>query len=160
MGLESGSASAREWCARFAHLAEQRESELGHPAPNCPTAAELWRAVEIVNNIDTVPKTSAQQATAYITELEGICDKWLDPEGDPIGVRLHPFLEEVIEGLSRELEVALPQRVEMFREKANLRKLRQTMRKALYLRRLNPHWLNRVWARLSTRRSRSDDKPS
>ena len=155
MGSESSSASAREWCAGFAHLAEQRESELGHPAPNCPTAAELWRVVEIVNKIETVRKTSAPQATAYLTELEGICDKWLDPEGDPIGVRLHPFLEEVIDGLSQELEAALPHRVEMFRETANMRKLKQTMRRALYLRGPKPSWLNRVWARLSARRSRS-----
>lgn len=160
MGSESGSASPREWCAGFARLAEQRESELGHPAPNCPTASELWRVVEIVNKIDAAPKTSAQQATAYLTELEGICDKWPDPEGDPIGVRLHPFLEEVIEGLSRELEVALPDRAEMLREKANLRKLKQTMRRTLYLRRLNPHWLNRVWARLAALRLRSDNRPS
>jgi hypothetical protein len=131
MKSESSSTPALELWAESAQWAEQRESELGHPAPNCPAAAELWRAVEIVKEIYTGDKMSAQQANAYMQELEGISDKWLDPENDPIGVRLHPVLEGVIEGLSQSLEVAFPESAETFRKKVRLRALKQTIQRSI-----------------------------
>ena len=128
---------------------------MGHPAPNCPTSAEIRRAVEILKEIHAGDKMSTQQVNAYLQELEGISDKWLDPEGDSIGMRLHPVLEGAIEGLSESLEVAFPDTAEMFRKKASLRKLGQAIRRTIYLRSLNPSWLSRVWKRLSARHSRS-----
>jgi hypothetical protein len=153
MKSESSSTPALELWEEFAQSAEHRESELGHPAPNCPTAAELWRVVEIVNEIYTGDGTTAQQTNIYIQELEGISDKWLDPESDPIGVRLHPALEEVIEGMSQSLEVAFPDSAELFSKKASLHKLKQVMQRTIYLRSLNPSWLNRFWARIWPSRS-------
>ncbi len=160
MKSECSSTSVLESCAESAQWAEQRESELGHSLPNCPTAAELWRADEILKEINAAAragdKIRADQANVYLVELEGISDKWLDPEGDPIGMRLHPVLEGVIEGLSAELEVAFPESAEVFRKKASLRALRQAMQRTIYLRSLNPSWLRRIWTRLSARRSRSE----
>jgi hypothetical protein len=156
MKSECSSKSVLELCAESAQRAEQRESELGHSAPNCPTAAELWRVVEILKEIHAGDKMSAQHANAYMKELEGISDKWLDPEGDSIGMRLHPVLEGAIEGLSQSLEVAFPATAEMFREKASLRVLKQAIQRTTYLRSLNPSWLSRIWTRLSARRSRSE----
>ncbi len=87
----------RVWWAESVRLAEQRESELGYPVPNCPTAAELRRAAEIVNEIQTgyTLRTPAQ-LSAYKQELAEISDNWIDPESDPIGVHLRPALERVI----------------------------------------------------------------
>jgi hypothetical protein len=104
MQSEGSSTSLLELCAESVEWAEQRESQLGHPVPNCPTAAELWRAVEIVKEMFAGDKVDAHHANAYLVELEGISDKWLDPEGDPIGMRLHPVLEGLIEGLSQTLQ--------------------------------------------------------
>jgi hypothetical protein len=156
MKSECSSTSMLELCAESAQWAKQRESELGHSAPNCPTAAELWRVVEILKEIHAGDKMSAQQADVYMQELEGISDKWLDPEGDSIGMRLHSVLEGAIEGLSAELEVAFPESAEMFRKKASLRAAKQAIQRTLYLRSLNPSWLSRTWTRLSARRSRSE----
>jgi hypothetical protein len=142
-------------CVEFAERAEQRESELGHPAPNCPTAVEIWRAVEIVNEILTTKTMTAEQAAYLEKDLAGIADKWLDPCSDPIGEQLHPVLEHVIDALNQELERAFPERAEMFRERASLRKLKQTMRRTIYLRNLNASWLNQVWAKLSSRRPKT-----
>ncbi len=63
-------------------------------------------------------------------ELEGISDKWLDPESDPIGARLQPVLEEVIEGLGQTLGVASPEIAETFRKRASLRVFDRTHRRA------------------------------
>jgi hypothetical protein len=156
MKSECTSTSVLELCAESAQWAEQRESELRHSAPNCPTAAELWHVVEILKDIYAGDKMSAQQANAYILELEGISDKWLYPEGDSIGIRLHPILESAIEGLSQSLEAAFPDSAEMFRKKASLRGLKQAVQRTTYLRSLNPPWWSRVWIRLSARRSRSE----
>src|SRR4051794_3289345 len=109
MKSESRSTATLELCAESAQGAEQRESELGKPVPNCPTAVEIRRGVEIVSEIFTADKLNAKQADAYLQELMKISDKWLDPEGDSIGVRLHPVLEQVIEDLNQELERAFPE---------------------------------------------------
>jgi hypothetical protein len=156
MKSECSSMSVLELCAESAQWAEQRESELGHSAPNCPNAAELWRVVEIMKEIHAGDKMGAQQANACMQELEGISDRWLDPEGDSIGMRLHPVLEGAIEGLSQSLEVAFPDSAEMFRKRASLRGLKQAIQRRTYLRSLNPSWLSRIWTRLSARRSRSE----
>jgi hypothetical protein len=142
-----------EWCAESARWAEKRESELGHTAPNSPTAEELWHVVEIVTEIYAGDKVSAQQANTYMVELERISDKWLYPEGDPIGTRLHPFIEELIKGLSAELQAAFPESADKFREKASLRAVKQATQRTLYLRSLNPSRLSRIWTRLSGRGS-------
>ena len=141
-----------EWCAESAQWAEQRESELGHPVPNCPTAAELWRVVEIMKEIYANDKATAQQANIYLVELEGISDKWIDPESDPIGVRLHPYLEAVIGSLSQTLEAALPESAEIYRKKASLRAVKQAAQRTVYLRSLNPSWLRRIWTAMQTRK--------
>jgi hypothetical protein len=141
-----------------AQSAQQRESELGHPAPNCPTAAELWRVAQIVKEIQTGEDMSAQQANAYRLELAGISDKWLDPESDPIGVRLHPVLEGMIESLTQSLEAAFPESSETFHEWARMRNLKQGMQRTMYLRSLNTSWLSRTWARLSPRRSKGESE--
>jgi hypothetical protein len=92
-----------ELWAECAERAEQRESELGHPVPNCPTATEIRRTAEIVNEIFSAGEMTAQQAADLQAELAGISDKWLNPESDPVGVLLHPVLEGVIDGLNHEL---------------------------------------------------------
>ena len=67
-------------------MAEQQESELGDPASNCPTASELWRVVENVNEIHTGDEMrTPTQINACMQELAGISDKWLDPESDRNG---------------------------------------------------------------------------
>ena len=158
MKSDSSSTAALEFLAEFAQLAEQRESELGLPAPNCPTAAELWRVVEIMKELHSGDTMGAQQANAYMQELAGISDKWLDPENDPIGVRLHPVLEGTIEGLRGSLEVAFPESAETFRTWGRLRPAQQALQRAVYLRSLKPSWLNRVWTRLAARRSKSESQ--
>lgn len=149
MKSEDSSTSAIEFFAESAQWAEQREFELGRAAPNCPTAAELWRAVEIVKEVYANDDMGTAQINAYMVELEGISDKWLDPEGDPIGVRLHPVLEGLIGGLSQSLEAAVPGGAEMLRQKASLRAVKQAAQRTVYLRSLNPSWLSRIWSKLS-----------
>jgi hypothetical protein len=156
MKSESASTSVPELCAEFAEGVERRESELGHAAANCPSAVELWRVVEIAKQIHAGNEMMAQQANAYLQELEGISDKWLDPETDPVGVHLKPVVEGLIDGLSQELQKAFPDSAEMFRKKADLRKLKQSMQRTIYVRTPKPSRLSRVWKGLSLRRSKSE----
>jgi len=148
-----------EWMVDFATYAEKRESELGHPAPNCPAAAELWRLVEIVKEINTGDEMrTPAQINAYIQALAGISDKWLDPESDPIGARLHPIIEDIIDALRQSLETAMPEGAESLRSWANLRAVKQAAQRTIYRRSLNPSLLNRVWAKLTTRRSKTESQ--
>lgn len=158
MTPESDSTSVAELCTESARWAERRESELGHPPPNCPSAVELWRVVEIAKQIHDGKEMVAQQANAYMLELEEISDKWLDPETDPIGVHLQAVVEGLIEGLSQELQKAFPNSAEMFRKKADLRKLKQSMQRTIYVRTSKPPCLSRVWKWLSPRRSKSESQ--
>lgn len=91
-------------------------------------------------------------------ELAEISDKWLDPESDPIGVRLRPLLEQVIEGLNQELERAFPESAETFRKWASLRVTKQAVQRAVYLRSQNPSPLSRIWAKVPLRRSKSESE--
>ena len=157
MKPESGSVSLPELCAECARRAERREVRLGHAVPNCPSAAELWRVVEIAKDISAGDRIIAHQANAYMHELERISDKWVNPEADVIGVRMQPVVEALIDDLRQELEGAFPDISMIFQKRANLRKSKQLMERSRYLRDSKQSWLNRVWNRVLNR-SRSESR--
>ena len=71
MKSEDSSTSAFEFF-ESAQWAEQRESELGRAAPNCPTAAELWRVVSIVKDVYANDQMGTAQINAYMVSWRNL----------------------------------------------------------------------------------------
>ncbi len=149
MASEANSLSARKQWAEFVQLAEQRESELGHPVPNCPTAAQLRRYPEILSELQRGESLALAQLWAYMQELAKISDSWIDPESDPIGVHLHPTLEKSIEGLRELLNDYVPEAGGLSKTWAGSRALAQAAKRTVYREGLNPPPpLLRLWRNL------------
>lgn len=138
---------AVEWYIHFAHLADQREAELGHPAENCPTAADLWSLAETTKAILAANRTPAE-IWSYMQELAAVSDKWVDPENDPIGADLYDVIEETIFNLRNTVDKAVPEGAENSQKWADARALQHCIARQVYRESLNPSLPKKLWQRL------------
>src|ERR1700735_1127365 len=89
---------------------EQSEDSLGAYSDDRPSSQEMWSAIEALK-----AATEAQQAFtpsqvhATIELLRKVSDKWVDPEGDPIGEPARLTLEGLIHRLGVMLDNAVPE---------------------------------------------------
>ena len=85
---------------QLTQLMEQTEDSLGTHLNDRPSSQEMWSAIEALK-IETEAQHdfTPSQVHATIELLRKVSDKWVDPEGDPVGEPARLILEELIHRL-------------------------------------------------------------
>lgn len=128
---------------------EQTEDSLGTHLNDRPSSQEMWSAIEALKiATEAQHDFTPSQVHATIELLRKVSDKWVDPEGDPVGEPARLILEELIHRLGIMLDDAVPEARESRQHYEDLRAAQYCIKRQMHREERNPGPLKRLWRRV------------
>ena len=134
---------------QLTQLMEQTEDSLGTHLNDRPSSQEMWSAIEALKiATEAQHDFTPSQVHATIELLRKVSDKWVDPEGDPVGEPARLILEELIHRLGIMLDDAVPEARESRQHYEDLRAAQYCIKRQMHREERNPGPLKRLWRRV------------
>jgi hypothetical protein len=134
---------------QLTQLMEQAEDTLGAYSDDRPSSHEMWSAIEALKAATEAEHDfTPSQVHATIELLRKVSDKWVDPEGDPIGEPARITLEALIHRLGIMLDGAVPEARESRQHYEDLRAAQYCIKRQMQRKERNPGPLKRLWRRV------------
>ncbi len=134
---------------QLTQLMEQTEDSLGAYSGDRPSSQEMWSAIEALQAATEAQHDfTPSQVHATIELLRKVSDKWVDPEGDPIGEPARLILEALIHRLGVMLDGGVPEARESRQNYEDLRAAQYCIKRSMHREERNPGPLRKLWRRV------------
>jgi hypothetical protein len=109
----------------------------------------MWTVIEALQAATEAQQDfTPSQVHATLELLRKVSDKWVDPEGDPIGEPARLILEKLIHRLGVTLDDAVPEARESRQHYEDLRAAQYFIKRKMRREERSPGPIRRVWRRL------------